>query len=227
MIDEKRLGEIRERDAREPHWWCPNCLCEVHPQMVRFNETHDREGCGQSVEWVDGADPDVCDLLSALDEAEADNAAIYRALHSHAIRTMPDVAGWFCTQCRREGISASQLEHKQDCFLMQQHPGTALLARHKEELRAKDGEIAHLQTVVADVNVEYNKLLNISEASLSRAREALREVGTRGITHNPNNGMRNCFLCKGEWYSLNSESHNPVTLNGIAGKCPAAPEEGK
>lgn len=46
----ERLLALSEAD---PRWWCPVCLREVSPQMVRYDETHD--GCGALVEWQESA----------------------------------------------------------------------------------------------------------------------------------------------------------------------------
>ena len=45
---ELAICEKATEGSKEPCWWCPECLREVSPQMVRYDETHD--GCGASVE---------------------------------------------------------------------------------------------------------------------------------------------------------------------------------
>ena len=40
------------------HWYCPNCDQEVSSYNVSYEETHDVEGCGHPVEWVEDEEGD-------------------------------------------------------------------------------------------------------------------------------------------------------------------------
>lgn len=46
---ERLLAE--EQKPAAGYWWCQNCVKEIHPSRVTFEETHD--ACGARVEWMD------------------------------------------------------------------------------------------------------------------------------------------------------------------------------
>ena len=56
---------VNKLEQHEPHWFCPACMREVSPQMVRYNETH--YGCGATCKFVDTKD--YCNDLNAMQQA--------------------------------------------------------------------------------------------------------------------------------------------------------------
>lgn len=47
-----KLCEALGIDLEDDYWFCDRCDCQVSPQAVRYDETHDREGCGNFVRFV-------------------------------------------------------------------------------------------------------------------------------------------------------------------------------
>lgn len=179
MIDDKRMEEIRERAARKvrvmPADW------ELH-----------RDG------------QDALDLLSSLEELEADNAALCGML-SRVLDGYPDDSPMAI-----EGYAM---------IWKKPSPGTALLARHAEELKTKDTQIA----LAIKMEELQRGQFAILQSSLARVKKALRDLAVSpaadvGDIAEPVLGM--CATCDKTWEPGEPESHNPIDGQ----PCPA--EEG-
>lgn len=252
MIDQKRKEEIRARLVK-------------HNDVLVFG----REMNVNAVEisMAEDFSADIRDLLSAHKELEADNAAM---LGFVPCLCLPSFHG-------NDKPHPDCIQHSHE------HPGTALLARHQEELDAEkaarfekhdflnlvryklglpevadpppDGyeimgalsrlhqahaeELAKKDREIAEQKERGDIWLKAAQdaaseivtlcSDLNRAREALRSRPIGGVTFMrygaSNMGYLCCGVCDGQSdlaeFGKGSERHNPVTINGITGPCPA------
>lgn len=77
------------------------------------------------------------DIAAALAELEADNAVLLQTVQSGT--------------CCFLSIPTDNTQHDPDCPSTLPHPGTALLARHAEQLAAKDAEIGRLRKGLEEI----------------------------------------------------------------------------
>lgn len=160
------------------------------------------------------------DLLTEIDVVEADNAELLGAIIRPISRLDDDPHDLHeCVNCHQEANAKYNLVHEPGCLAAAEHPGTALLARHAEELAAKDAEIDSLRRVNAGL-VEGGLG---AEKELERVRTALREVVLECV--DSARSIWRCNLCEDAWERGTRfgevENHQPVTINGVPGECPA------
>lgn len=78
IAEESTRAQTAPQDG---YWWCPNCVREVHPAQVTFEEAH--EVCGARVEWMDAPEREAYDRLrQAAEWCEARGNELYAAFYS-------------------------------------------------------------------------------------------------------------------------------------------------
>lgn len=215
MIDEKRMGEIRERAKKLCNW--PFTDVQLNEVLLPLSD-------------------DIRDLLSAHDALAkfvtehdpvlyqekvaalvADNAELLRAAR------LSFGGGWRCGFCAAVwNATMEPIQHKEWCQMLQPHPGTALLARHAEELATKERDLEN-ERRAGDAILRQSEAL---QSDLDRALWALKKLRA---AEDCRDGVPRCYVCDAEGTegeAIENLAHNPVTLNGLTGPCPAEREEG-
>lgn len=79
---ERAIAEEGMRaQTMDGYWWCPNCVAEVHPSRVTFEEQH--QECGARVEYIEAPERAAYDRLrQAAEWCEARGNELYAGFYS-------------------------------------------------------------------------------------------------------------------------------------------------